>query len=270
LVSTKSSYEAPSRASSLSAAGQIVRRNDPDRFFTALFAPPDKRETLFILYAFNHELARARDVTHEPAIALMRLAWWREVVEGKAKSHEIAVPLQAALNRNPQLASDLSQMIDAREAETDPAIATLSDWFSYLSGTAGTITVAAARLLGAPQPEIVRPLGAAYGAAGVLRSVPFLAAQHRCLLPADILASHGLSPEGAIAAPHSPQVQGAVRHLARAAQPLLRDGRLPPEARAAALVAAFAKRDLHRLPRVTRRGLGDRLAVIRTWLTGRL
>ena len=250
--------------------GRIVRRNDPDRFFTALFAPPDKRETLFTLYAFNQELARARDVTHEPTIALMRLAWWREVVEGKAQSHEIAAPLHAALDRNPLLASELSQMIDARETETDSAIATLSDWFSYLSGTAGTVAVAAARVLGAPHPETLRPLGTAYGAAGVLRSVPFLAAQHRCLLPADVLARHGLSPGAAVAAPQNPQLQTAIRQLAREAQPLLRVGRLPSEARPAALVAAFAKRDLRRLPGVTRRGLGDRVAVIRTWLTGRL
>jgi hypothetical protein len=89
-------------------------------------------------------------------------------------------------------------------------------------------------------------------------------------LPTDILASHGLSPEGAVAAPHTPHVQAAVRHLAREAQPLLGPGRLPRAGRAAALVAEFAKRDLRRLPWVTRRGLGDRLAVIRAWLTGRL
>ena len=38
----------------------LVRRHDPDRFLTALFAPPDRRDALLTLYAFNHELARAR------------------------------------------------------------------------------------------------------------------------------------------------------------------------------------------------------------------
>jgi len=40
----------------------MVRRVDPDRYLTALFAPPARREALFTLYAFNHELARAREV----------------------------------------------------------------------------------------------------------------------------------------------------------------------------------------------------------------
>jgi phytoene synthase len=59
----------------------LVRRHDPDRFLTALFAPSEKRNALLTLYAFNHELARAREVVSEPPLALIRLQWWREVVE---------------------------------------------------------------------------------------------------------------------------------------------------------------------------------------------
>ena len=75
----------------------LVRRHDPDRFLTALFAPADKRDTLLTLYAFNHELARAREVVSEPPLALIRLHWWREVVEGAQRRHEVAEPLSAAL-----------------------------------------------------------------------------------------------------------------------------------------------------------------------------
>jgi 15-cis-phytoene synthase len=59
----------------------LVRRHDPDRFLTSLFAPPEKRDALLTLYAFNHELARAREAVSEPPLALIRLQWWREVVE---------------------------------------------------------------------------------------------------------------------------------------------------------------------------------------------
>jgi phytoene synthase len=81
----------------LSPLAGLVRRHDPDRFLTALFAPPERRETLFVLYAFNHELARAREVTSHPTLALLRLQWWREIVEGAERQHEIAAPLRAAL-----------------------------------------------------------------------------------------------------------------------------------------------------------------------------
>ena len=72
---------------------EAVRQHDPDRFFTALFAPADKRDALLALYEFNHELARARAMVSEPHLALIRLHWWREVLEGTAKRHPLAEAL---------------------------------------------------------------------------------------------------------------------------------------------------------------------------------
>lgn len=255
----------------MSPVGALVRRNDPDRFLTALFAPAERRETLFVLYAFNHELARAREVVSEPLLALIRLQWWREVVEGARRHHEVAGPLGAALDSGVLDAGDLVAMIDAREAEAEPAIPTLGDWRDYLAGSAGSLALAAGRLLGAPQPEALRMPGAAYGAAGVLRSVPALARRHRCLLPADVLARHGLSVEAAIAAPLAAPVLAAIGELAREARTWLgqADLRLPRATRAAILPAVLARRDLAKPPPLPiKRGLADKLAVVRAGLLG--
>ncbi len=251
------------------AIAAFVRRHDPDRFLTALFAPPQKRDALLTLYAFNHEIARAREVVSEPPLALIRLQWWREVVEGARRRHEVAEPLAAAIDSGELQAGDLLALIDAREAEAEPAIETLDDWRDYLMGSAGGLAVAAARLLGADDPEIVRARGAAYGAAGVLRSVPILARQGRCLLPRDILAEHGLSPEAVIARPNVPAV---VRQLGAVAIGWLSGSpRVPRIAIAAALPAVLARRDLRRLPYARlQRGFGDRLAVIVAGLAGRI
>ncbi|HJS85035.1 MAG TPA: squalene/phytoene synthase family protein, partial [Acetobacteraceae bacterium] len=124
-VSTPNSYDPAGGASSLSPAASLVRRNDPDRFLTALFAPAARRETLFVLYAFNSELARARAVVSEPMLALMRLHWWREVVEGARRRHEVAGPLGAALDAGALRAGDLAALIDAREIEAESVIETL-------------------------------------------------------------------------------------------------------------------------------------------------
>src|SRR5438105_1963082 len=107
---------------SLSPLGALVRRHDPDRFLTALFAPQDRRELLFLLYAFNHELARAREVVSEPMLALIRLQWWREVVQGERRRHEVAGPLGEALDAGRLDPEDLQAMIDGRELETEPAV----------------------------------------------------------------------------------------------------------------------------------------------------
>jgi 15-cis-phytoene synthase len=247
----------------------LVRRHDPDRFLTALFAPPEKRDALLTLYAFNHELARAREAVSEPPLALIRLQWWREVVDGARRRHEVAEPLAAAIDAGGLGRSDLTALIDAREIEVDPAIETLHAWRAYILGSAGGLAVAAGRLLGAADPEALRPLGAAYGIAGLLRSVPAHAAQGRCLLPVDVLARHGLKPEQVIANPAAETVRVVTRHMTGEGLGLLGRVQLPRRVIAAALPAVLARRDLARAPAFPmRRGLSDRLAVTLAGLAG--
>jgi phytoene synthase len=257
--------------------GVAVRRYDSDRFLTALFAPSHKRDTLLTLYAFNHQLARAREAASQPTLALMRLQFWREVVEGEPRAHDVAAPLGAALSRGELDRDDLLALIDARETEAEPSIPTLNSWIAYLLASAGGLMVTAGRLLGAPEPERLRRPGAAYGAAGGLRSVPALARQGRCMLPVDTLEAHGLTPEMVIAHPNRPEVQAALRVLSAEGRALLRGAsalRLPRSAIAAALPTVLARRDL--TPRrvgqrlTAGRGIGDRLAVLRAALTGRI
>ena len=226
------------------AVAALVRRHDPDRFLTALFAPPDRRDALLTLYAFNHELARAREAVSEAPLALIRLQWWREVVEGAHRRHEVAEPLRDAIEAGELDRGDLLALIDAREAEAEPAFETAQDWRAYLLGCAGGVAVAAGRLLGSSDAEGLRPLGAAYGIAGLLRSIPAHARQGRCLLPRDILAGHGLTPEGVIAEPHAAGVQAVMRQLAHEGLMLLTPPRLIGRAIAAALPAVLARRDL--------------------------
>jgi phytoene synthase len=228
-----------------SSLGEHVRRADPDRFFCSLFAPADKREALWLLYAFNHELARAREVASEPLLALMRLTWWREVVEGAAKKHEIATPLAQALAAGWFEKTDLAALIDAREMEAEPEMPDLDAFMNYARGTAGRLTRIAGKVLG-EDCDAAEALGTAYGISGILRAAPFLAASGRNLLPVD-----GTGPA----------------EIYSAAQLLLRE-KVPRKILPAVLPAVFAKRDLGKPYRP--RGLADRLAVIRAAITGRI
>jgi phytoene synthase len=254
----------------LSPLGALVRRADPDRFLTALFAPPEHRETLFLLYAFNHELARAREAVSEPPLALIRLQWWREVVEGRRRRHEVATPLGEALDAGRIDAIELAAMIEGRETEAEPAIPT-----RYLRATAGGLAAAAGQVLGADPPmcERLRTLGTAYGIAGQLRSVAALARQGRCLLPEDVLSANELTVHDVIADAQSARVLVALRELAEHGRRLLAEagGPIPRGVVAAALPAVLARRDFRRFGQPVRaRGIGDRLAVTAAGLLARV
>src|SRR5436190_14638459 len=94
----------PDFVGSLSAPAAIVRRHDRDRYQTALFAPADRREALFALYAFNYEIARVRESVTQPMLGQIRLQWWREAVAAAydgtpARRHEVVEPLSAAIRQ---------------------------------------------------------------------------------------------------------------------------------------------------------------------------
>jgi phytoene synthase len=256
------------------AIAALVRRHDPDRFLTALFAPPERRDALLVLYAFNHELARAREVASEPPLALIRLQWWREVVEGAPKRHEVATPLTDALAAGRLQASDLLPLIEARETEVYGEIETVADWRAWLLAGAGGLAVAAARALGAAEPQAARLFGAAYGVAGLLRATGILAAQATCLLPTEVLGRHGLSPEAFIDNPASQAARAALADVVRDGQAMLveaRQSKIPRAAVAAVLPSVLARRDLARWPAVAvPRLLGDKLAVVVAAMIGRV
>ncbi|OJY65276.1 MAG: hypothetical protein BGP12_18945 [Rhodospirillales bacterium 70-18] len=258
----------------LSPAAELVRRHDPDRFLTALFAPPERREALFVLYAFNNELARARAVASEPMLGLIRLQWWREVVEGTARRHEVATPLAAELHAGRLPRAALLAMIAGREAEADPSIPTLAAWLAYLDATAGALAEAAGFALAGPDApaERLHALGVAYGVAGQLRNVAALARQGRCLLPEEVLAAHGTSIHAITAGRDEVPLRAAIAALAMEGQARLRaaGGRLPRAVLAAALPAVLARRDLRHPGQTSPRGLGDRLAVLAAAVLGRV
>ena len=277
-------------APSLSPLAALARRHDPDRFLCALFAPAERREALFTLIAYNHELARAREAARTPLVALMRLQWWREAVEQAAagkppRRHEVAAPLHAAIAAGALDPADLMAIADAREAEAEEGgIPTGAAFQAYLRGSAGGVAVAAGRLLGAPPATLpaLQQAGAAYGLAGVLRSVPALAAQGRCLLPEDALTAAGLTAEAVLAAPDSVAVGRVARALAQAGLESLPTTAgalraLPPGAVAAALPLVLARRDLRRIagtgrlrPQTAGRGALDRMAVALAGLRRRI
>jgi phytoene synthase len=250
----------------------LLRRHDPDRFLTVLFAPPDKRDALLALYALNHELARAREAVSEPPLALIRLQWWREVIEGEAKRHEVATPLSEAIASGTLEPARLLPLVDAREVEAYGDFTATADWRAWLLAGAGGLAVAAAAALGAADPEVFRLYGAAYGAAGLARSTGVLAAAGRCLLPEELLARHGLTREGFVDDPGSVAGRAVLAEVVLTGLEFLREARpIRGAAVAAALSGVLARRDLRRWPVApVPRGLGDRLAVMWAGVTGRV
>ena len=205
------------------AIAQSVRRADPDRYFSALFAPADARPHLMTLYAFNHEIARVAETVRQPMLGEIRLEWWRETLEGARagtpRNHDVAHALAEMFAARSLPVELFAAMLDARSF--DSSAEQFPDWKAaedYCDATSGNLMRIAARLLGGRDDDTVlaRNAGIAYALTGFIRALPFHAARHRVYLPQDLLAAVGLSPDEIMAGRFDAKLKAAV------AQTLLR------------------------------------------------
>jgi 15-cis-phytoene synthase len=163
---------------SIDACAEKTRLGDPDRFLSALTAPPELRGRLMVLYAFNLEIARAPFVSNEPLIGEMRLQFWADViadmVAGKPpRAHEVAGPL-AELVQSAELPCDvLARMVQARRFDVfKEAHETQEALVDYIAETAGNLMWMAALALGASEQceAVVRQFALGCGIAALLQA----------------------------------------------------------------------------------------------------
>lgn len=244
----------PSPAPLLSSLAEDVRRFDPDRFFTALFAPSDRREDLFALYAFNSEVARIRETVTEPVLGQMRIQWWRDTLNtlyhdpSQAVQHPTAAALGAAITRYSLPQQAFEDLLDARERDMDPCpIPDQESLSAYLHGTGGELARLAMAILGggngdSPESQAAGKLGSAYALCGLIRAMFFHARQGRSYMPSELLSDHGADTSGWEHRQADAGTKAAIAELRQAAQEALQhareDWKKVPRSGRRALVAA--------------------------------
>lgn len=137
-----------------------MRRRDRDRYLSVLYAPDAVRPALFALHGIDLEMASVVVGTSEALIGEIRLAWWREALQGLDRGQVPAQPLLALA-----AAELLPRGISGAE------LAEIEDrWLGMIGSEVvpeahvkggGTIFALAARLLGGDAAD-ARQLGEAW------------------------------------------------------------------------------------------------------------
>ena len=192
------------RNGAYAACLSALRATDFDRYLACLLMPEDKRGAISALYAFNAELARVRDVIHEPLPGEIRLQWWRDMLEGQGEGDSLANPLAAGLvhaideHRLPRAA--LVAMTEARIFDLyDDPMQDTAMFEGYAGETASALIQLSALVLDRDRAESVADAaghaGIAQLVAGCLMLLPLHRRRQQIYLPGDILAATGLDPQ---------------------------------------------------------------------------
>lgn len=201
----------------------MLRDTDRDRYLACLLSPEDKRGALAALYAFNAELARIRDLVHEPLPGEIRMQYWRDLLEGNAHGSTEANPLAAALltavetHRLPR--QTLVNMIEARIFDLyDDPMESRTSLEGYAGETASALIQLASLVL---SPEDATASADAAGHAGVAQAIsgmlllmPLHQRRGQVYIPLEILSATGLDRETFLAGTDRPRISAAIEAFA--------------------------------------------------------
>ncbi|WP_298566654.1 squalene/phytoene synthase family protein [uncultured Aliiroseovarius sp.] len=234
----------------IAACAEMVQKGDPDRFLATMTGDVEERKRLFPLYAFNLEIARAPYMSQEPMVAMIRLQFWRDLIDAavdgrEAPKHDVATPLSQLVIWGDVRAAPLVRMIAAREDDAQGALRETVDQIqSYARETSGALMLAAGQASGIADfsgdhdvDQALEGLGEAVGIANWLMAQPALLAAGRGHIAPSPDTIRTLCEGGLEALAHARGAldrrgNAALRSAWRAA-PVLRHARNTPEAVAA-------------------------------------
>jgi 15-cis-phytoene synthase len=210
---------------------ELVRTADRDRFLSSLFAPAQHRAALHALHAFNVEVARVREVAHEPLPGEIRLQWWSEVIGGQrggeAGANPVASALLATMERYRLPAPRLQALIEARRFDLyDEPMARLADLEAYARQTSSALFALAAQIVAGGEGQgaeaAADAAGIAHAIAGFLRAFPVHASRRQLFVPLELLERYGVESEDIFAGRSSKNLGAALAELRDVARSHLR------------------------------------------------
>ncbi len=227
--------------------GHIAREGEHDSWLAALFAPEPLRRHLHALAAFAHETGHIGERVREPLAGEMRLAWWREALNGTRAEEATGNPLAAALiDTMAKFALPFAPFDDLLQALTfdvyDEAMASLAELEAYGRASAGALIAMSAQVLAKGRDPRVKGASEAAGAGLALTRAltEFAAAGRIKRLPQDLLARHGAAPTWMSSGRDDARLRAALAELAAIAEARFAEAEALLASAPGALAPAFA------------------------------
>ena len=199
-------------------------RSGSSFYYSFLFLPEARRRAIIALYAFCREVDDAVDETADPAVARLKLAWWRAEVAaiyGGRPQHPVALALAEFVAPFHLARERLEEIIDGMQMDLDRArYESFEALRLYCHRVAGVVGLLSAEIFGYTNRdtlEYAHNLGMAFQLTNIIRDVGEDARRGRIYLPLDDLARYGVTESDIIAGRESDAFRSLVTfQIARA------------------------------------------------------
>jgi phytoene synthase len=175
-------------------------------YYSFRLLPPPRRRAITALYAYCREVDDVVDEVADPAIARLKLAWWRTeiaaVFDGTPQ-HPVARALRDVIREFPLSREDLATVIDGMEMDlTQTRYLDFTALTLYCDRVAGVVGRMSAVIFGYTVPatlDYARDLGIAFQLTNIVRDVGEDARRGRIYLPQEDLARFGVGSSALLA-----------------------------------------------------------------------
>ena len=184
-------------------------------YYSFLFLPPQRRRAITALYAFCREVDDVVDECSDPALARIKLAWWRDELArlyAGAPQHPVTRALAAAIEPFGIKRELLVEIIDGMEMDLSqnryPDFAALEQ---YCHRVAGVVGLLAASIFGYRDERTLayaHTLGLAFQLTNIIRDIGEDSRKGRIYLPLDELRQFEVSAADIL---HARQSENFVR-----------------------------------------------------------
>jgi phytoene synthase len=174
-------------------------RSGSSFYYSFLFLPPPQRRAITALYAFCREVDDVVDAQMEPAVARLKLAWWREEIDRLFQGnpqHPVSRALVESIANFNLPREHFIEIIDGMEMDLDydsyPSFRELS---LYCHRVASVVGLMSAEIFGYQDRHTQRyahHLGMAFQLTNILRDVREDATRGRLYIPLDELQRFGV------------------------------------------------------------------------------
>lgn len=172
---------------------KVATRDSSFHYYTS-FLQSEERDVLTALYAYYCEVSQIIAECREPAVARIKLDWWRQEIGrlfGGSPSHPVAKALHPIIRSFALAAEQLLEVIEAVDADIEqPHYNTAKELASYCRRVGAFYDLLLARTLGytkATTSDYARELGAAFRFTQIIRDVGKDARRGRTYIPMEDL-----------------------------------------------------------------------------------
>jgi phytoene synthase len=169
-------------------------------YYSFLFLPDARRRAIIALYAFCREVDDVVDETSDPAVARLKLAWWRDEVEAIYRGtpqHPVARALSDIVRPFNLERARLLEIIDGMQMDLEQnRYADFAALSLYCHRVAGVVGLLSAEIFGRTETatlDYAHDLGIAFQLTNIIRDLGEDARRDRIYLPMEDLARYGVS-----------------------------------------------------------------------------